>query len=193
MQPAARSPNTADRQQNKTKNSLGDRNLFATWFSLFLGWPPCWCCYMPSTGDLWMFWLGRDLWTGSENYCLGLFWPIHVATTCHWLWNLFSFYSIGRVSIILCNGPWTQLVAMADSPVPDLIFLRVAMWRPNLFLGHLAWGCQPLIFQGGSFCEVFLWSLFNSYPDHRNFFWCVHTHTRGAGTMWFLPSALNVN
>ena len=90
MQPAARSPNTADRQQNKTKgsenwNSLGDRNLFATWFSLFLGWPPCWCCYMPSTGDFWMFWLGRDLWTGSENYCLGLFWPIHVATTCHWL------------------------------------------------------------------------------------------------------------
>ena len=24
---------------------------------------------------------------------------------------------------------------------------------------------------------VFLWSLFNSCPDHRNFFWCVLTHT----------------
>ena len=109
------------------QKSPGDRNLSASWFYLFLGWPPCWCCYLPSTGGFWMFWLGRDLRTGSENNCLGLLRPIYVATTGHWLRNPFSFYSIGSVFVVLGNGSWAKLVAMANSPAPDLIFLRVAM------------------------------------------------------------------
>lgn len=98
-----------------------------------------------------MFWLGRDLRTGSENNCLGLLRPVYVATTGHWLRNPFSFYSSGSVFVVLGNGSWAKLVAMANSPAPDLIFLRVANVMAQPFLKAFGLRLPTLDFSGRVF------------------------------------------
>ena len=182
MQPAARSPNTADRQQNKTKGSEFGIHL-ETGICLLLGF----LCFL--AGLL----VGAATCPAPETFgCFG--WAV---TYMDGLWELL-------LGIILAN-PCGYNVSLAVKSIQLLqhwpCFYHPLQWPLDVagcngrfpgawpdfsesgnvtaqpFLRHLAWGCQPLIFQGGSFCEVFLWSLFNSCPDHRNSFWCVHTHT----------------